>query len=57
MQYAEDLVIFVKTRKATERVKESVSNYIEGQLNLKVNRDKTQAVYMTKLKFLGFHFY
>lgn len=57
VRYADDLVIFIKTRKAAERVKESVSNYIEKQLNLKVNRDKTQAVYMTKVKFLGFSFY
>ena len=41
VRYADDLVIFIKTRKAAERVKESVSNYIEKQLNLKVNRDKT----------------
>ena len=57
MRYADDLVIFVKTRKAANRVKESVSNFIERELNLKVNRDKTQAVYMTKVKFLGFSFY
>ena len=57
VRYADDLVIFVKTRKAAGRVKESVSNYIEKQLNLKVNRDKKQAVYMTKVKFLGFSFY
>lgn len=57
VRYADDLVIFVKTRKAANRVKESVSNFIERELNLKVNRDKTQAVYMTKVKFLGFSFY
>ena len=57
VRYADDVLIFVKTRKAAERVKESVSSYIEERLNLKVNRDKTQAVYMTKVKFLGFSFY
>jgi len=57
VRYADDLLIFVKTEKAAERVKESVSGYIEKRLNLKVNRDKTQAVYMTKVKFLGFSFY
>lgn len=57
VRYADDLVIFVKSRRAAQRVKESVSDYIEKKLNLRVNREKTQAVYMTNVKFLGFSFY
>lgn len=57
VRYADDLVIFVKSKRAAQRVKESVSDYIEKKLDLRVNREKTQAVYMAKVKFLGFSFY
>jgi len=57
VRYADDLVIFLKTEKAAQRVKDSVSDFLEKKLKLKVNREKTQAIYMTKVKFLGFSFY
>ena len=57
VRYADDLVIFVKSKRAAQRVKGSVSDYIEKKLDLKVNREKTQAVYMSRVKFLGFSFY
>jgi RNA-directed DNA polymerase len=31
--------------------------YIEGKLFLKVNRDKTQVAYISKVKYLGYAFY
>ena len=41
-RFADDCNIFVKSQKAAERVMETVSQFIEGKLKLKVNRDKSQ---------------
>ena len=41
VRYADDLLIFCKSRKAAKRVLESIIKYIEGKLFLKVNREKT----------------
>lgn len=57
VRYADDLLIFCKSRKAAKRVLESIIKYIEGKLFLKVNREKTQVAYIGKIKFLGYGFY
>lgn len=57
VRYADDMVILCKSRRGAERVKESVIHFIESQLFLKVNKDKTQVVYFNKIKFLGYSFY
>jgi group II intron reverse transcriptase/maturase len=57
VRYADDMVILCKSRRGAERVKESVTHFIENQLFLKVNKDKTQVVYFNKIKFLGYSFY
>lgn len=57
VRYADDGLIFCKSRRATERVKESVTRFIEGTLKLKVNREKTECAYIGRLKFLGYGFY
>lgn len=36
---------------------ESITKFIEGTLKLRVNREKTEAAYVGKLKFLGYGFY
>ena len=41
-RFADDCNIFVKTRKAGERVMSSVSQFIEKRLKLKVNEEKSQ---------------
>jgi hypothetical protein len=46
--------IFVKSQKAAERVMETVSQFIEGKLKLKVNREKSQVARSEGVKFLGF---
>ena len=51
------MVILCKSRRGAERVKESVINFIENHLFLKVNKDKTQVVNYNKIKFLGYSFY
>jgi RNA-directed DNA polymerase len=56
-RYADDFVIQVKSKRAGERVKESVTRFIEKKLKLKVNKDKSSSGHNTKCKFLGFSFY
>ena len=57
VRYADDLLIFCKSKRAAERVLENLIPYIEGKLFLKVNREKTEAAYVGKVKFLGYAFY
>jgi group II intron reverse transcriptase/maturase len=56
-RYADDCNIYVKSKKAGNRVMDSVSQFIEKRLKLKVNREKSAVDYPTKRKFLGFSFY
>jgi RNA-directed DNA polymerase len=57
VRYADDMVIFCKSRKSAERTLENILPYIEEKLFLKVNREKTIVAYVGKIKFLGFSFY
>jgi group II intron reverse transcriptase/maturase len=56
IRYADDSNIFVKSKRAGERVMESVTCFVEGKLKLKVNRDKSAVDRPWKRKFLGFSF-
>ena len=54
VRYADDCNIYVKSKRAAERVMESCRKYLEGKLKLKVNREKSKTGSPLKLKFLGF---
>ncbi|MNO90801.1 Group II intron-encoded protein LtrA [compost metagenome] len=54
VRYADDCNIYVKTKRAGERVKASVSQFIETKLKLKVNEAKSAVDRPWKRKFLGF---
>jgi RNA-directed DNA polymerase len=56
-RYADDCNIYVKSKKSGNRVMDSVSQFIEKRLKLKVNREKSAVDYPTNRKFLGFSFY
>jgi RNA-directed DNA polymerase len=56
VRYADDCNIYVRTRKAGERVKESITAFIENRLKLKVNQEKSAVDRPWKRKFLGFSF-
>lgn len=56
-RYADDCNIYVKSKKAGERVMESISHYVEEVLKLKINRTKSAVDKPSKRKFLGFSFY
>ena len=55
-RYADDCVIFVKTKFSAERVMRNIVTFIETKLKLKVNAEKTHITRPTKLKYLGFSF-
>jgi RNA-directed DNA polymerase len=57
VRYADDCNIYVKTPRAGERVLESVKQYLEKKLKLKVNPKKSKVEKATKAKFLGFSFF
>lgn len=56
VRYADDCNIYVKTKKAGHRVKESITEFIEKKLKLKVNDEKSAVDRPWKRKFLGFSF-
>jgi group II intron reverse transcriptase/maturase len=57
VRYADDGLIFCKSKRAAERVKASITQFIESKLKLRVNREKTESAYVGRLKFLGYGFY
>ena len=57
VRYADDAVIFCKSRRAAERVRDSITEYIEKKLHLKVNKEKTVVSYIRGMKYLGYSFY
>lgn len=56
-RYADDLQIFCKSKRSANRTFENILPFIEKELFLKVNREKTKVDYVGKVKFLGFSFY
>ncbi|NLC68197.1 MAG: group II intron reverse transcriptase/maturase [Clostridiaceae bacterium] len=56
-RYTDDCNIYVKSRKAAERVMASITRFLEEELKLKVNKEKSVVDRPWKLKFLGFSFY
>jgi hypothetical protein len=57
VRYADDLVIFCKSKRSAERTLANIVPYIENKLFLKVNREKTETAHVSKIKFLGYSFY
>ena len=53
-RYADDCNIYVKSKRAGERVMENITSFIEGKLKLKVNINKSAVERPWKRKFLGF---
>jgi retron-type reverse transcriptase len=53
VRYADDCNIYVKSRRAAERVMKSSTEFLEGKLKLKVNQEKSKVGSPKKLKFLG----
>jgi group II intron reverse transcriptase/maturase len=56
VRYADDMLIFCKSKRAAERTLENITPYIENKLFLRVNREKTSVSYVRGVKFLGYSF-
>lgn len=57
VRYADDLVVFCKSQRASERILAHIIPYIENKLFLKVNKNKTRTDLVRNIKFLGYSFY
>ena len=57
VRYADDSLIFCKSKRGAERVCEGLTKFIEKKLHLKVNLDKTEVGYVRGMKYLGHAFY
>jgi RNA-directed DNA polymerase len=57
VRYADDCNIYVRSKRAGERVMNSVREFLEQRLSLKVNERKSAVDRPWRRKFLGFSFY
>ena len=56
VRYADDVLIFVKSHVAGERVMASITRFIEKRLKLAVNREKSAVRKFDRTHYLGFRF-
>ena len=57
VRYADDCMIFCKSKKSAERTLKNIIPFVEGKLFLKVNRKKTTVAHVSKVKYLGYSVY
>jgi RNA-directed DNA polymerase len=57
VRYADDCCTYVRSEKSAQRVLETITEYIENKLKLKVNRDKSKVSRPSGSTLLGFSFY
>lgn len=53
-RYADDQNVYVKSKRAGERVFESIKRFLEKNLKLKINEQKSAVALVQERKFLGF---
>ena len=58
VRYADDMMIFARSERSANRIMESITNFIEKKLKLRVNREKTSVRKITNnVRFLGHSFW
>jgi RNA-directed DNA polymerase len=57
VRYADDCMILCKSKRAARRTLDHIIPFIEGELYLKVNKEKTVVAHVNDVKFLGYGFY
>jgi RNA-directed DNA polymerase len=57
VRYADDLLIFCKSKRSAERTMGSIIPFIENRMFLKVNMEKSKVDKVSNVKFLGYSFY
>lgn len=53
VRYADDTMIFCRSKSAVKQTKESITRFIEGKFHLRVNKEKTIDSYVKGVKYLG----
>lgn len=56
VRYADDFQIYVGSKRTAERVMESISDFVEKKLRLKVNKDKSKIARPWECTLLGYSF-
>lgn len=56
VRYADDITIYVRSKRAAERVMQSTSEFIERALKLRINRGKSSVASAFRATLLGFGF-
>ena len=56
-RWADDFVILVRSRRSADRVMQSIIGYLEHELGLPVNREKSEVAPIGEITFLGFQLY
>lgn len=56
MRYADNLVILCKSKRRAQRVYENISCFLENELFLKANRDKSKVCHIKEVNSLGILF-
>jgi group II intron reverse transcriptase/maturase len=57
VRYADDCLIFCKSKRSAERTKSSIIRYMEEVHCLRVNKEKTSVGSVRGMKYLGYSFY
>jgi group II intron reverse transcriptase/maturase len=53
-RWADDFLVLLKSERAANRVMEGIVNYLEEELNLPVNKEKSRVALVKDVPFLGF---
>jgi len=56
VRYADDFLVFVRSKKAATRVMRTITSFVTRKLKLKVNEEKSQITHPWWMCFLGFSF-
>ncbi len=57
VRFADDMLLFAKTKRSIQRIMEHIVPCIEKKLKLRVNREKTSVSYIGYIKCLEYAFY
>lgn len=57
VRYADDVIVYVHSERAGQRVMEGISAFVERRLKLRVNAEKSAVAWAGKRPFLGFSFF
>ena len=56
-RYADDCNVYCRSKRAAERTYDSIVDFIEKRLKLKINRDKSKVDSAYRIRFLGYGYY